>query len=291
MNRILLIGLCTIAVLQSFAQAAAPKTFGYLSAGKLKIYYCDQGKGPAVVLLHPGFLDMHIWDRQADSLAKDHRVIQLDLPGHGQSAGVDTSIRIAEVIYRVMRVLNVPKASFAGISLGASCVIDFALAHPEKVSKLVLCSPAVNGWEDVMKSDTMGKRVYVRPDSYFNTNEPDLVVENFIHYWLDGPYRETAPVDAAVRAYVTNTASGKVKRKNVTGPLFDKRVAAKRVSQVRKPLLVLYGRLDIPFTRQVSEFLRNKIKNTQVRVVDSAAHLFVLEKPEVVKNHLKEWLQ
>jgi 3-oxoadipate enol-lactonase len=282
---------CITCARQSVAQAGITKTCGYFSAGKLKIYYCDQGKGPAIVLIHPGFLDMHVWDRQVDSLAKDHRVIAMDLPGHGQSVGMDTSIRIAEVLNRLMRSLNVRVASFAGISLGASCLIDFAIAHPEKVLKLVLCSPGINGWEEVMKSDTLSKRVYVRPDTFFNTNAPDLVTENFVHYWLDGPYRDAAPVDAAVRGYVFNTAADKIKRRAVTGPVFDKRKAAKRVSLIRNPVLILYGSLDIPFIGQVSNYLHKKIKNSQVQMVNGAAHLFVLEKPSITLQYLENWFR
>lgn len=286
MKYLLLFVFTAVCILQVPAQT---KTYGFVSAGKLRVYYCEQGKGDAIILLHPGYLDMHVWDQYTDSLAKDHRLVLIDLPGHGQSVGVDTTIRIADVIHQMMRVLNIPKASFAGISLGASCVIDFVLAHPEKVSKILLCSPAVNGWEEVMKTDTIRKQVYVRPDSYFNTNDPDLVVENFVHYWLDGPYRETALVDARVRGYVSVTASDKIKKRNATGPVFDKRKAAKRVSQIKKPLLLLYGSLDIPFTKQVSDYLQKKIKNAEVRVVDGAAHLFVLEKTDVVSKYLKEW--
>jgi 3-oxoadipate enol-lactonase len=282
---------CVACAMQSVAQTGITKTCGYFSAGKLRIYYCDQGKGPAIILVHAGFLDMHIWDKQADSLAKDHRVITMDLPGHGQSVGMDTSIRIAEVLNQLMRSLNVRVASFAGISLGASCLIDFALAHPEKVSKLALFSPGINGWEEVMKSDTLSKRVYVRPDTFFNTNSPDLVTENFVHYWLDGPYRDAAPVDAAVRTYVFNTAADKVKRRSATGPVFDKRKAAKRISQIHKPVLILYGSLDIPFIGQVSNYLHKKIKNSQVQVVDGAAHLFVLEKPVVTLKYLENWFR
>jgi pimeloyl-ACP methyl ester carboxylesterase len=282
---------CFTSVERTMAQTVAAKTCGYFSAGKLKIYYCEQGKGPAIIFLHAGVLDMHMWDKQADSLAKDHRVISMDLPGHGQTIGTDTSIRISEVINLLMKRLNVPIASFAGISLGAACTIDFAIAHPEKVLRLVLCSPGVNGWEDVMKSDTLSKRVFVRSDTFLNTNAPDLVTENFVHYWLDGPYRDAAPVDASVRAYVFNTALDKTKRRIPGGPVFDKRKAAKRVSLIRKPVLILYGSLDIPFISQISNYLHKKIKNSQVQVIDAAAHLFVLEKPEVVTQYLRSWIK
>ncbi|MDB5210928.1 MAG: alpha/beta hydrolase fold family protein, partial [Sediminibacterium sp.] len=144
-NRI--VRLCLYAILfpfcclSSFGQSAELQKCGFISAGKLKIYYCEKGKGPAIVFLHAGFLDMHQWDKQVTILSKTRHVITLDLPGHGQSIGNDTSIRIAEVINRVLINLKISSASFVGMSLGASCAIDFALAHPEKTTRLLLCSP------------------------------------------------------------------------------------------------------------------------------------------------------
>ena len=166
MKRFTILFLLFVFTKQLCAQNSSVRSCGYLPAGKLKIYYCEQGAGPAVILLHAGFLDMHIWDNQVDSLSKTHRVILMDLPGHGQSGGIDTTIRIADVINQLMKHLKVATASFAGISLGATCAVDFAIAYPEKTSKLVLLSPGLNGWEHVLKSDTISKRQFLRDDIF-----------------------------------------------------------------------------------------------------------------------------
>ncbi|MES2330379.1 MAG: alpha/beta hydrolase [Bacteroidota bacterium] len=278
-----------ICCLSSFGQSVALQECGFVSAGKLKIYYCEQGKGPAVVFLHAGFLDMHQWDLQVAALSKTRRVITLDLPGHGQSIGNDTSIRIAEVINRVLIHLKISSASFVGMSLGASCAVDFALAHPEKTSRLLLCSPGLNGWEDVMKMDSLSKRVYIRSDIFVDTHEPEQITENYVHFWLDGPYRKIAPVDSSVRKYVYTTAIAKVHKGAVAGPSFDRKKAAKRVQLIRKPVTIIYGSLDIPFIVNLSKYLNKKIKGSQLRVIDGAAHLFTLEKPVVFEQYLKSW--
>jgi len=65
----------------------------------------------------------------------------MDMPGHGQSTGIDSTLKIGEVINRVMNRLKITTASIVGMSLGSACAIDFALAHPEKTTRLLLCSP------------------------------------------------------------------------------------------------------------------------------------------------------
>lgn len=273
-----------------FASAQQAGPCGHISTGKQKIYYCEQGVGSPVILIHPGFLDMRIWDKQVDSLAQHHRVIRIDLPGHGQSVGVDTSLRIAEVIRQVMQSRKITAASLVGISLGASCVVDFAIAHPEMVSRIVLCSPGLVGWEDVMKQDSISKRVVVRPDTYFNTRNQEMVTENYVHYWLDGPYRETANTDAATRGYLYQTALDKLKRANASRVMFDKRKQAKRARLIKKPVLILYGSLDIPFTAKVSSYLVKQIKGAEIHAVNGA-HFFMLEEPAVFCQYLTRWLK
>ena len=48
------------------------------------IHYSVQGKGePALVFVHCWSCDRHFWDNQVPVFAKNHRVVTLDLPGHG----------------------------------------------------------------------------------------------------------------------------------------------------------------------------------------------------------------
>ena len=255
------------------------------------MYYCEKGKGQAVIFLHAGFLDRHQWDQQVTSLSKTNRVIVMDLPGHGQTIGTDTSIRIAEVINRVMMQLNIQKVSLVGMSLGATCAVDFALAYPGKTSRLLLCSPGLNGWQDVMKMDSLSKRLFVRSDTFFDTKDPEPITENYVHFWLDGPFRKAAPVDSSVRGYVYRTALAKVQKGAKVGPIFDRKKAAKRVQLIRKPVTIIYGSMDIPFTMHVSNYLNKKIKGSQLRVISGTGHLFSLEKPVLFEQYLKAWIK
>ncbi|MEO8173527.1 MAG: alpha/beta hydrolase [Sediminibacterium sp.] len=280
-----------IPAVTSSAQTPLTQKCGFVAAGKLKIYYCEQGKGPAIIFLHAGFLDSHQWDQQIASLSKTYRVITLDLPGHGQTLGADTSIRIAEVINRVMVQLQVARASLVGMSLGATCAVDFALTYPGKTSRLLLCSPGLNGWQDVMKMDSMSKRLFIRSDTFFDTKDPEAITSNYVHFWLDGPFRNTALVDSSVRRYVYSTAIAKIRKSATSGPVFARKKAAKRVQLIRKPVTIIYGNLDIPFIMHVSEYLNKKIKGSQLRVINGTAHFFSLEKPVLFEQYLKAWIK
>jgi pimeloyl-ACP methyl ester carboxylesterase len=55
------------------------------SADGVSIHYVVEGTGPAVVLVHCLGCNLHYWDVAASELSRDHRVIRLDLAGHGGS--------------------------------------------------------------------------------------------------------------------------------------------------------------------------------------------------------------
>lgn len=56
------------------------------SSDGVPIHYTAQGKGePALVFIHCWTCDRHIWDAQMSGFARNHRVVAIDLPGHGES--------------------------------------------------------------------------------------------------------------------------------------------------------------------------------------------------------------
>ena len=56
-----------------------------LSYHDANLRYSDLGKGDPVVLIHGYLESLEIWNGFAEKLAKNYRVISVDLPGHGQS--------------------------------------------------------------------------------------------------------------------------------------------------------------------------------------------------------------
>ncbi len=107
------------------------------SAG-VRIRYVEQGSGPAVVLLHgyggslQGWLDAGIF---AD-LAKDHRVVALDLRGHGLSGKPLEPKAYGEQMgldaIRLMDHLRIRQAHLVGYSQGARILGKLLVTHPER---------------------------------------------------------------------------------------------------------------------------------------------------------------
>ena len=107
------------------------------------VAYSDEGDGPVVVLLHATLHDRHDFDPIVSHLRRDHRVIALDWPGHGQSPAPvpdyqPTAASFADALLDVVAALDLPSATYIGNSVGGFAAARLAITDPQRVSRLVL---------------------------------------------------------------------------------------------------------------------------------------------------------
>lgn len=112
-----------------------------------RLHVRDSGPktAPAVIFLHGFGASLQTWEPWANALAKDLRVIRIDLPGSGlslpDSTGDYTDKRSLQIIHALMDKLGLTRASLVGNSIGGRIAWTFAGAYPARVDKLVLVSP------------------------------------------------------------------------------------------------------------------------------------------------------
>lgn len=105
------------------------------------IHYTDSGKGSAVVLLH-GFLEStKIWTSLEQELSKKHRVICVDLLGHGKTGClgyVHSMEQMAEAVEAVLKHLRIRRSTMIGHSMGGYVALAFAEKKPDDLKGLCL---------------------------------------------------------------------------------------------------------------------------------------------------------
>ena len=132
------------------AAPAQPRT---VDAGGRTIRYFETGsdhEGRPVVLLHGFGGDLNNWLFVQPILSERHRVIALDLPGHGGSTkdpGAGDLAALARAVLEVLAALEIPKAHLAGHSLGGAVALRAALDSPSHIVSLSLICPAGLGKE------------------------------------------------------------------------------------------------------------------------------------------------
>ena len=135
--------LVRLAVALFVVQVAAPPDQFFDSNG-VRLRYVEQGSGPAIILMHglTGTLDRHfIANGVFATLAKDHRVIAVDLRGHGKSDKPHQpkayGDEMARDVVRLMDHLKIQRADVLGYSLGAMIAGRLATMDPERLTRIV----------------------------------------------------------------------------------------------------------------------------------------------------------
>lgn len=115
-----------------------------------RLWYSERGDpaGPPVVLVHGLFFSRRMYERLAARLP-DHRVLLLDLRGHGKSTRPrhPEDYRwngLADDVLALLDHLGIGNAVIGGLSLGANVSLVFALRHPERVRGLIVEMPVLD---------------------------------------------------------------------------------------------------------------------------------------------------
>lgn len=116
----------------------------------VRIHYTDEGRGEPVILLHgrSGNSDIQ-WRRWGTigRLAKDFRVIGMDVRGHGLSGHPHDpqayGMEVIDDVVRLMDHLGIEKAHLVGFSMGGLIAMKTAVTHPDRVRTIAFCAA---GW-------------------------------------------------------------------------------------------------------------------------------------------------
>jgi pimeloyl-ACP methyl ester carboxylesterase len=93
-----------------------------------RIYYEDRGQGQPILLVHGWTCSSRFWQKNVAELAKEFRVVTLDLRGHGNSSkilGGHTIAQYARDVREIIELLQLEELTLAGWSLGGPVVLSY----------------------------------------------------------------------------------------------------------------------------------------------------------------------
>lgn len=109
----------------------------------ISLYHEEHGQGSPLVLLHGGLMSGEAFAPVLPALTARHRVVLVDLQGHGRTADVDRPLDtrlMADDVAALIAHLGLDRAAVVGFSLGGGVALQVAVRHPELVGRLVACS-------------------------------------------------------------------------------------------------------------------------------------------------------
>ncbi|MEU5101466.1 4-carboxymuconolactone decarboxylase [Streptomyces sp. NPDC021354] len=237
--------------------------------------------GPATappLILGPSVgTSLAVWEPQLPALARTHRVLRWDLPGHGRSpAGLlpsDGSATVGDLAALVLRLADAQgweRFAYAGISIGGAVGLHLAAHRPERVESLaVVCSSARFGdpsaWREraaLVRAEGTEAMVASRPGTWFS------------HRFADSPRAIALLADlrACDRAGYAACCDALAS--------YDLRSALPSVTGV--PTLVVAGRDDPATPPAHAREIADAVPGASLLEVAGAAHLAGVERPEPV---------
>jgi 3-oxoadipate enol-lactonase len=266
-----------VAVCLSSAVIAQSRT-GTSSAG---LYYEVVGAGDPVVLIHAFSVDRRMWDPQMPALQGRFTVIRYDLRGHGKSGAPSAPYSTSDDLRSVLDALDVRRAALVGLSAGSQVATDFALASPDRVTRLVLTSPGLGGM-------TLPPLPWMQPVfQAAGAGEP----ERAARLWAETPImalrRDTSAAATLVDLVVSNSRLWTY-RTNPVQPLTPP--AIKRLSEIKCPTLVVLGGDDLPHIKEAGNLLMNGIGGAKLVTIPGAGHIVNFDARERFNEELVRFL-
>jgi len=278
-----LLVICGLAVSAS-AQAPAGVQDKYATVFGAKLHYLEAGSGPAVILVHGLGGDASNWAPTIGPLSQKYRVIVPDQIGFGKSDKPLINYRVGTLVDFLdgfYKELKLDRASLVGNSLGGWTVAAFAIAHPEKVDRLVLVDAA----------------------GFAVTGDLDPKVLNGLNPSTRDAVKQMLPLvfhntqmfasDAAIDSFFARrvgAGDGYTIQRFIDSIIRGEDVLDKKLGSVKAPTLVLWGREDGLTPLAMGERFKKQINGSQLFIIEKCGHVPQLEKAAEFNTALMKFL-
>ena len=260
--------------------------------------YLDVGQGPPVILIHGFGGSMWQWEHQQRPLSAGFRLITPDLIGSGLSDKPDIEYRPDQMLdYFVgfMDALGIPQATLVGNSMGAGLAIGMALAHPDRVSQLVLIDGLPANVRERVTSPSIQRALDTPAPSWLASFGNWL----FGGVMIESVLKEIVHDPALLTPAVIERSNRNRQRPGMIRPLMTVRDSlplwetgfARRLGEIAHPTLIVWGEEDRVFPLAVGDELQRTIKGSSLVRIPNAGHIPQWERPDLANRAMIDFLQ
>jgi len=274
-----------------------PVRDGYVNVPGMRLHYLDYGGAAEVIIaLHGLIQNARAFEGIAPALVPHVRLIALDVRGRGGSDwGPPGSYRWCYYLNDLrafVRALGLTKFSLIGTSMGGALALLYTIAHPQRVTRLVLNDTGLNN--DKVGAARVAERIALAPSDFADLDEA-------IGWSLrtrKGFNRLPRHAQAAwVSHYLVPTPSGRlrfdcdpllIRRARMFPPQFGphvqpwshRKVVWDQVRSLATPILLVRGEVSEVVPRESAELMAEMLQDASWAEVPGCGHAPTLYEPE-----------
>jgi len=273
--------------------ARSAKIERFVDVGGIRLRAVAEGEGDPVLVLHGFTGSAESMESVVPPLLERHRVIRLELIGHGGSdspaaAEAYAMSACAEQIVTVVRVLGLERPHLLGYSMGGRAAVAAAVANPDAFSSLVLVGATAG------IADPSSREERILADQALADRIEGEGVEPFVDGWMALPIfasQSCLGSDALEKARAQRLRNETIGLANslrgmgagAQEPLFD------RLGRFAGPVLLVVGEQDQKF-RKIAAGLENLFPDASTVILEGAGHAAHLEQPEAFGRAVSAFL-
>ncbi|MGR9046950.1 MAG: alpha/beta fold hydrolase [Gammaproteobacteria bacterium] len=252
----------------------------------ISLYYEVSGSGSPIVLTHSFLCDGSLFKFQVAALEQTHRVINVDLRGHGRSGASELPYTVYDLVDDVVAVLDhekVESAIWMGLSIGGFLSLRAALIHPERVSALVLIDT------DAGPESPWNRLKYTAMKGWLKAFGPRFIVPVVMPIMF-GKTTLRSRTELCTQYYqrilnvrIKSTCAG-------IDAITRRDDCVARLSDISVPTLVVVGEEDKPLPLWKSRRIVDGIHGAEFVRIPEAGHLSAIENPAPVTEAVTRFL-
>ena len=253
----------------------------------METVFDDEGSGPPVVLLHGFPFNRTMWRDQVEALRGGHRMIAPDLRGLGETVAtgaIATMEQMAHDVAALLDALQLQRAVVCGLSMGGYVALEFFHFYPDHVTALVLAgtrAPADNAEEKQNRERQATRLLAEGMKGIADETLPKLLARETLAGNAEVVSRVRQMIESADPRGAAAAQHGMAARRDYSAGL----------ARINVPTLIVVGREDTIRPLSDAEFMHKNIPNSRLEVIENAAHVSNMERPEVFNAALSQFLE
>lgn len=253
--------------------------------------FADAGEGKALIFLHGLAGNVTHWVNVAPRFVGSHRVIAIDMPGHGETDSLPRGYSIRMYVRQVlglMDILGIEKAAVIGHSMGGMVATSVSLVAPERVGAAILVNPA--GMQPVARPLRIAGRLLLRRP-ILNRLLPRVwrgILANVF-------YRDNEYTRAFIRTVDETYEDSDVLEMSHTMESLRTDLLARdyaaMLPQLHTPVGLIWGDKDRLVPARVLHRAATRLPNVTVEEIPRCGHMPIIERPERVVRFIERTLE